>query len=89
MFHEMRMAARLLENGASEDEVLRRIVAANLFQYPTERSIWRHALVCLKRLKALNDADLVFMMKRRFLLLTVLIRFWRVKNHGKDNTAIG
>lgn len=45
--------------GLSEDEVIGRIVAENLFQYPTERSVKRMAGACLKRLQGMNDMELV------------------------------
>lgn len=51
LFHEMRIVARLLDEGMDENKVLEEIVNNNLFQYPTERMIKNIASVCLKRLK--------------------------------------
>ena len=36
-----------------------RIVSENLFQYPTEKSVRKMALACLRRLDALQDETLV------------------------------
>ena len=58
LFYETRITAKLLEEGLSREEVIGRIVAENLFQYPTEKSIRRMALVCCHRLEALNDKSL-------------------------------
>ena len=41
LFYETRITAKLLEEGLSREEVINRIVAENLFQYPTEKSIRR------------------------------------------------
>lgn len=51
LYYEMRTAARLLNEGCSEEEAISRIVTENLFQYPTERSIKRMAKACLRRLQ--------------------------------------
>lgn len=58
LFYETRTTAKLLEEGLSREEVIDRIVDENLFQYPTEKSIRRMALVCYRRLEALNDKTL-------------------------------
>ena len=59
MFYEMRTTAKLLMEGLSDKEIISRIVAKNLFQYPTERQIRSQTLACLKRLHGLNDDSLV------------------------------
>ena len=59
MFYEMRTTAKLLMEGLSDKEIISRIVAENLFQYPTERQIRSQTLACLKRLHGLNDDSLV------------------------------
>ena len=60
LFYEMRTTAKLLSEGLSDEEAIGRIVADNLFQFPTEKSIRNLAGVCLKRLHAMNDDELVF-----------------------------
>ena len=55
----MRTTAKLLTEGLSADEVAERIVSENLFQYPTEKSVRKMALACLRRLDALQDETLV------------------------------
>lgn len=59
LFHEMRTTAKLLAEGLSEERVVEQIITDNLFQYPTERSVRKMALACLRRLKCLNDDTLV------------------------------
>ena len=53
-FYEMRTTAKLMSQGLSDAEVVREIVEGNLFQYPTEKSIKRTAL-----LRALGDDALI------------------------------
>lgn len=59
LFYEMRTTAKLLVEGLSDNEAMERIVADNLFQFPTEKSIRNLAGVCLKRLHAMDDASLI------------------------------
>lgn len=59
LFYEMRTTAKLLCQGMSEKEVVQKIVEENLFQYPTEKLIKRMARSCIKRLRCLEDPDLV------------------------------
>ncbi|MCD8250397.1 MAG: DUF1819 family protein [Lachnospiraceae bacterium] len=65
LFYETRTTAKLVTEGLSREEVVNRIVADNLFQYPTEKSVRRMALTCLKRLDALEDDSLVATIARR------------------------
>lgn len=55
----MRTTAKLLHEGCSSEEVVERIISDNLFQYPTEKSVRKMALACLRRLEALGDNSLV------------------------------
>lgn len=59
LFYEMRTTAKLISAGLSDNEVIEKIVADNLFQFPTEKSIRNLAGVCLKRLHAMNDDSLI------------------------------
>ena len=59
LFYEMRTTAKLLTSGLSNEDVVGQIAAENLFQYPTEKSITRMAKACVKRLQAMEDADLI------------------------------
>ena len=59
LFYEMRTTAKLLTSGLSDEEAVAQITADNLFQYPTEKSIARMAKACIKRLQAMEDADLI------------------------------
>ena len=55
----MRTTTKLLHEGCSSEEVVERIISDNLFQYPTEKSVRKMALACLRRLEALGDNSLV------------------------------
>lgn len=59
LFYEMRTTAKLLVDGLSRNEVVEQIIADNLFQYPTEKSVRKMALACVRRLDAMNDESLV------------------------------
>lgn len=59
LFYEVRTTAKLRADGLSDDKIIEKIVAENLFQYPTEKSVQRMAKTCIKRLDALADSDLV------------------------------
>jgi len=60
LFYETRTTARLMMNeGLSDEEILKRIIDENLFQYPTEKTIGQTARACIRRLHALSDPDLV------------------------------
>lgn len=59
LFYEMRTTARLVCEGCGNKEVADRIVKENLFQYPTEKSVRKMALACLRRLECLEDQSLV------------------------------
>lgn len=59
LFHEMRIAAKLLDEGLSESEVVEEIVNDNLFQFPTERMVKNLARVCVRRLIQLEDDSMV------------------------------
>ena len=59
LFYEMRTTAKLVAEGLNDEQVADRITSDNLFQYPPEKSVRRMALTCLRRLKALDDPDLV------------------------------
>ena len=50
LFYEMRTTARLMITGINDAQIIERIIADNLFQYPTEKSIKKMASVCVKRL---------------------------------------
>ncbi len=59
MYYEMKITAKLLEEGLSEEEAIEKIFKENLYQYPTERSLKMRARACIKRLNALGDEELV------------------------------
>lgn len=59
LFHEMRITAKLLDEGLEKDQIIKKIFSENLFQYPTEKSVHRMVLTCLRRLEALSDQTLI------------------------------
>lgn len=59
LFHEMRTTAKLIASGLNKEETAERIVSDNLFQYPTEKSLRKMALACIRRLEALSDTTLI------------------------------
>lgn len=59
LFHEMRTTAKLIASGLNKEETVERIVSDNLFQYPTEKSLRKMALACIRRLEALSDTTLI------------------------------
>ena len=59
LFHEMRITAKLLDEGLEKDEIIKKVFSENLFQYPTEKSVRRMVLTCLRRLEALSDQTLI------------------------------
>lgn len=59
LFFEMRATAKLLADGLSDQEAVDRIVSDNLFQYPTEKTIRKMALACVRRLHAMKDDSLI------------------------------
>lgn len=59
LFYEMRTTARLMVECDSDAEVVSRIIEENLYQYPSERSLRKVALGCVRRLRALGDMSLV------------------------------
>lgn len=59
LFYEMRTTAKLASQGMVDSEIADTISAENLFQYPTEKSVRKMAFTCIRRLKALDDSELI------------------------------
>ena len=59
LFYEMRTTAKLMNEGLDKDEGVERIVSENLFQYPTEKSVRKMALACIRRLESMEDDTLI------------------------------
>lgn len=60
LFFEIRVVASLLSQGLRRDEILEKIKAENLFQFPTERMISSIASACFRRIDALDSETLVY-----------------------------
>ena len=59
LFYEMRTTAKLMNEGLDQGAVVEQIVSENLFQYPTEKSIRKMALACIRRLESMEDDMLI------------------------------
>ena len=59
LFYEMRTTAKLVSQGMADTEVADTISSDNLFQYPTEKSVRKMAFTCIRRLKSLDDSELI------------------------------
>ena len=60
LFYETRIVARLMsDESLSDEEITSRIIDENLFQFPTEKSLKRTVTGCLKRLRCLEDDELI------------------------------
>lgn len=59
LFYEMRITAKLLNEGLDKAHVVERIISGNLFQYPTEKSVRKMALACIRRLEAMENNTLI------------------------------
>ena len=59
LFYEMRTTAKLVQEGLDKEEIINKIVDGNMFQYPTEKSIRKMVLNCLRRLDSMEDDSLV------------------------------
>ena len=60
LFYEIRIVASLYLHGYSKQDIVQRITADNMFQFPTERMISSIAGTCLKRIEALGSETLVY-----------------------------
>ena len=58
LLRETRVVARLRAQGLTDDQVVNRVAAENLIQYPTDHMVRNIATVCVKRLNALSSPTL-------------------------------
>ena len=49
MFYETRIVAKKIQEGKSEEETVKEIVADNLFQFPTEKNYKIHRYMLLQK----------------------------------------
>ena len=60
LFFETRIVARLMVEEDSDDSMIaQKIIQDNLFQFPTEKSLKRTVMACLRRLRVLEDEELI------------------------------
>lgn len=59
LFYEIRILAKLLMDGISYEDAVKKITRENLFQFPTERMITSISNACYKRIQALDSDALV------------------------------
>ena len=68
LYYEMRTTARLMTELQSDEEVIKRIISENLFQYPTEKSLKLQGTVFRVfmpwRTKALSRQSPIWIRKR-------------------------
>lgn len=57
MFREIRLIAQLHKDGMTDDQVIKKVVEENLFQYPTEREIKGKCRVALRRIGLIQDSQ--------------------------------
>lgn len=60
LYYEMRIVSKLYLEGKKLDDIIESIQRDNLFQFPTERMIYRIASACYKRIIALDNPKLVY-----------------------------
>ncbi len=60
LYYEMRIVSKLHLEGKNMEEIIECIQRDNLFQFPTERMIYRIASACYKRIIALDNPKLVY-----------------------------
>lgn len=59
LLNEIRIVATLRESGLPDEEIIRRVVEGNIFQYPTTREAAGLTHACLHRLDVLGRPELV------------------------------
>ena len=59
LLREMRVACQLRLDGIGNDEIVEKVKADNLIQYPTERMVGNIARVCCKRIDAVDSDQIV------------------------------
>lgn len=59
LFYEMRITARIMLEGLSDEEIAQKIITENSYQYPTERSLKQISNGCIKRLRSLENVSLI------------------------------
>lgn len=66
LFNETRIVSRLMvDEGLSDDDIVKKINEENLFQFPTERMVKNIANVCIRRLRCLDDISLINVIAHR------------------------
>ena len=60
LFYEIRIVARFYLQGISLEKIIELVLRDNFFQYPTEREVARMTKACYKRIKALNNENLIY-----------------------------
>ena len=64
LFRETRIVAQLMDEGLTDDAIYQKIMAENLFQLPTEKSMRSLIRPCLRRLRGLKDEAAVHMIAK-------------------------
>ncbi|WP_302296828.1 DUF1819 family protein [Mitsuokella multacida] len=64
LFRETRIVAQLMDEGLTDDAIYQKIMAENLFQLPTEKSMRSLIRPCVRRLRGLEDEAAVHMIAK-------------------------
>lgn len=67
LFRETRIVAQLMDDGLTDDAIYQKIMAENLFQLPTEKSMRSLIRPCVRRLRGLEDEVAVHMIAKESL----------------------
>lgn len=59
MYYEMKITAKLIDDGLEDQEIIDKVFEENLYQYPTNRSLKIRAKACIRRLRGLEDSELI------------------------------
>ena len=59
LFYEMRTTARVMQEVLEDSKIIEKVCQENLFQYPTEKSVRRMAALCISRLYAMENDNLI------------------------------
>lgn len=59
MYYEMKITAKLIDDGLEDQDIIDKVFEENLYQYPTNRSLKTRSKACIRRLRGLEDGELI------------------------------
>lgn len=78
LVNEARIVARFMLEDKSDEMIIESIYKDNLFQYPTERMIRNIAGICIKRLRILDNMNLLYQLANGTYELAKQINFYAI-----------